>query len=188
MKQQTSSATETFVKGRNIIDFSGKTIYVGIDVHQVDYQVAKVHDGICLGNHRIASSNEGLIKHLRSHYPGAIFKCVYESCAWGFNLQRKLTAAGIDCIVVHAADVSSTDKEKRRKTDKVDALKLARNLEAKELTAIHIPDETIQKQRNLIRFRKKLTDDLNRSKNRLKSLLKYQGKLTMSFFSHKAYR
>ena len=32
-----------------------------------------------------------------------------------------------------------------------------------------------KKQRNLIRFRKKLVGDLNRSKNRLKSLLKYQG-------------
>lgn len=175
MKQQTSAATETLIKGRNIIDFTGKTIYVGIDVHQKDYQVAKVHDGICLGNHRMASSGEGLIKHLRSHYPGAGFKCVYESCAWGFNLQRKLTAAGMECIVVHAADVSTSDKERKRKTDKVDALKLARTLAAGELTAIHVPDETIQKERNLIRYRTKLVGDISRSKNRLKSLLKYQG-------------
>lgn len=175
MKQQTSAATETNIKGRNIIDFTGKTIYVGIDVHEIDYQVAKVHDGICLGNHRMKADHTGLIHHLRSHYPGAGFKCVYESCAWGFTLQRQLHKAGIDCIVVHAADVSSSDKEKKRKTDKVDALKLAHNLEAKQLTAIHVPDETVQKERNLIRFRKKLTGDLNRSKNRLKSLLKYQG-------------
>lgn len=32
-----------------------------------------------------------------------------------------------------------------------------------------------QKQRNLIRYRKRVVGDLNRSKNRLKSLLKYQG-------------
>jgi len=38
MKQQTSATSETQVKGRNIIDFTGKTIYVGIDVHQKDYQ------------------------------------------------------------------------------------------------------------------------------------------------------
>jgi hypothetical protein len=34
MKQQTSAATETKIKGRNIIDFTGKTIYVAIDVHE----------------------------------------------------------------------------------------------------------------------------------------------------------
>jgi transposase len=175
MKQQTSATTETIIKGSNIIDFTGKTIYVGIDVHLKDYQVAKVHNGMCLGNHRMTSGSEGLIKHLRSHYPGANFKCVYESSAWGFNLQRKLTEAGIDCIVAHAADVSTSDKERRRKTDKVDALKLARSYASGDIKGIHVPDETIQKERTLIRYRANLTGDITRSKNRLKGLLKYQG-------------
>jgi transposase len=175
MKQQTSAASETLIKGREIIDFTGKTIYVGIDVHQKDFQVAKVYDGICLGNHRMAANDEVLIKHLRNHYPGADFKCVYECCAWGFNLQRQLTTAGMECIVVHAADVSTSDKERKRKTDKVDALKLARHLASGDLKAIHVPDETLQKERNLIRYRGRLVGDINRSKNRLKSLLKYQG-------------
>lgn len=134
MKQQTSATSETQVKDRMIIDFSGKLIYVGIDVHQKDCQVAKVHNGICLGNHRMAANSDLLIKHLHSHYPGAEFKCVYECCAWGFNLQRKLSAAGMQCMVVHAADVSTSDKERKRKTDKVDALKLARTLAAKTFT------------------------------------------------------
>jgi len=175
MKKQTSAATETQLKGKNIIDFTGKTIYVGIDVHLKDYQVAKVYNGLCLGNHRMSSDGQGLIDHLGNHYPGAVFECVYESGAWGFTLQRQLTAAGMKCMVVHAADVSTTDKERKRKTDKVDALKLARMLASGDLKAIHVPDETIQKQRNLIRYRKRLVGDLNRSKNRLKSLLKFQG-------------
>jgi len=175
MKQQTSATSETQVKGRNIIDFTGKTICVGIDVHQKDYQVAKVLDAICLGNHRMESNPEVLIEHLRRRYPGSEFKCVYESSAWGFNLQRRLSAAGMDCIVVHAADVSTSDKEKKRKTDKVDALKLARSLAGGDLKGIHVPDETIQKERALIRYRKAMVNDINRSKNRLKSLLKYQG-------------
>jgi transposase len=175
MKKQTSAATETQLKGKNIIDFTGKTIYVGIDVHLKDYQVAKVYNGMCLGNHRMASDGQGLIDHLRNHYPGAAFECVYESGAWGFTLQRQLAAAGMKCVVVHAADVSTTDKERKRKTDKVDALKLARLLASGELKAIHVPEETLQKQRNLIRYRKRLVGDLNRSKNRLKSLLKFQG-------------
>ena len=130
MKQQISATSETLIKGRELIDFTGKTIYVGIDVHQKDYQVAKVYNGICLGNHRMGADAEVLIKHLRSHYCGAQFECVYECCAWGFELQRRLAAAGMKCIVVHAADVATSDKERKRKTDKVDALKLARHLAA----------------------------------------------------------
>ena len=175
MKQQTSAATETGFKGKNIIDFTGKTLCVGIDVHQKDWQVGTVHQEVCLGNHRMGASSEKLIRHLRSHYPGATFKCVYESCSWGFNLQRQLSAAGIDCIVVHAADVATNDKERRRKTDQVDALKLARKLASGDLKGIYIPQEDHQKERNLIRYRKRIVGDLTRSKNRLKSLLKYQG-------------
>jgi len=175
MRQQTSAATETHFKGKNIIDFTGKTLYVGIDVHQKDWQVATVHEDICLGNHRMGANSGKLIEHLQGRYPGARLKCVYESSAWGFTLQRQLTAAGIDCIVVNAADVSTNDKERRRKTDKVDALKLARKHASHELKAIYVPHEDTQKERNLVRYRKRVVGDLNRSKNRLKSLLKYQG-------------
>jgi len=175
MKQQTSAATETLDKGKTRIDFTGKTIYIGIDVHKKDWQVAQFHAGLVLGNHRITGSSDQLIDFLKKRYPGADLKCVYECCAWGFNLQRRLTTAGIECIVVHAADVSESDKEKKNKTDKVDALKLARHHAAGLLNAIHVPDEQLQKERNLMRFRKKLLGDLNRSKNRLKSLLKFQG-------------
>lgn len=175
MKQQASATIETQTKVRDIIDFSGKTLYVGIDVHQIDYQVAVVYEDICLGNHRMGASDKKVIDHLHKHYRGATFKCVYESSAWGFTLQRQLSAAGLECIVVHAADVATNDKERRRKTDTVDALKLARQHQSHHLEAIHVPEEDLQKQRNLIRFRKKMVGDLTRSKNRLKSLLKYQG-------------
>ena len=175
MKQQTSATTETGIKGSNIIDFTGKTLYVGIDVHQKDYQAAKVLNGICLGNHRMESNKEKLIEHLQHPYPGATFKCVYESGAWGFTLQRTLQAAGMECIVVHAADAGTTDKERRRKTDKADALKLAHGYASGDLKGIHVPEEDRQKDRSLMRYRKQLTGDITRSKNRLKSLLKYQG-------------
>jgi len=189
MKQQTSATTETLNKGKTMIDFAGKTIYVGIDVHKKDWQVGQYYQGITLGNHRITGNSGQLIDFLKKRYGGATLKCVYESCAWGFNLQRQLTAAGIECIVVHAGDVPGSDKEKKNKTDKVDAIRLARHHASHSLKAIHVPDEELQKERNLMRFRKKLVGDLTRSKNRLKSLLKFQGidipeKMDNSHWSH----
>jgi transposase len=116
-----------------------------------------------------------LITHLRKRYGEAQFHCVYESGPFGFALCRSLWAAGMECIVVNPADVPGTDKEKRSKTDKVYARKLAMHLSAGLLHPIHIPSERLQKQRSLIRFRKKLWGDLCRAKNRLKSELKFQG-------------
>ena len=175
MKEQTSATTGTLSKGKTMIDFAGKTIYVGIDVHKKDWQVGQFHAGLILGNHSISGNSGELISFLKKRYAGGNLKCVYESCAWGFNLQRQLTAAGIECIVVHAGDVPGSDKEKQNKTDKTDAIRLARHHSAGLLKAIYVPDEELQKERNLIRFRKKLVGDLTRSKNRLKSLLKFQG-------------
>jgi transposase len=183
MKQQTSCATETHNKSSNIINFTGKTIHVGIDVHLKDWQIATVNETVVLGNHRMEGKVENVVNHLQKRFPGATFKCVYESCAWGFELQRQLIARGMECIVVNAADVSGSDKERKRKTDKVDAVKLARYHAAGLLQGIHIPNEELQKQRNLVRYRTKLIRDLNRSKNRLKGLLKYQGIETPKQFS-----
>lgn len=175
MKQQTSATTGTSGKGKTMIDFSGKTIFIGIDVHKKDWQVGQFYSGLVLGNHRITGSSQELISFLKQRYVGATLKCVYESCAWGFNLQRQLTAAGIECIIVHAGDVPGSDKEKKNKTDKVDAIRLARHHSAGLLKPIYVPDEELQKERNLVRLRKRIVSDLNRSKNRLKSLLKFEG-------------
>ena len=175
MKQQTSAATETRIKGNTIIDFTGKTLYVGIDVHQKDYQVAIVHEDICLGNHRMPADSKKLIWHLQSRYPGATLKCVYESSAWGFNLQRHLSAAGIDCIVVNAADVPSSDKDRKRKDDKRDARKLSIELSKGNLESIYIPDKEMQAARTLVRQRYRLVQDQTRCKNRIKHLLMSNG-------------
>lgn len=175
MKKQTSATTETQDKSKVILDYKGKIIYVGIDVHKKDWQVAIFYDGLLLGNHRMEGKSDVLITYLNKHYPGGTFRCVYETSAWGFNLYWALTAAGMSCIVVHAADVPGTNKETANKTDKVDASKLARHYAAGLVHGIHVPDKTLQKQRNLIRFRKRLVGDLQRVKNRIKSFLKFQG-------------
>jgi Transposase and inactivated derivatives len=175
MKKQTSATTETQIKGRKIIDYSGKTIYVGIDMHQKDWQVAKRLDGMTVGNHRMTGKSGELIGHLNRHYPGASFKCVYEACAWGFNLQRALRSAGMECIITHAADVPLTNKERASKTDKVDARRLAEHLENGSLKPIYVPDEKLQKHRSLSRLRKQFVKKLTRARNQLKSALKFHG-------------
>lgn len=156
-------------------DFTNRVLYVGIDVHKVRWQVAVYYEGLILSNTSIEGTSEVLITHLRKRYGGAQFHCVYESGPFGFSLCRSLWAAGMECIVVNPADIPDTDKERRSKTDQVDARKLATHLSAGLLHPIHIPSEKLQKQRSLIRFRKKLWGDVCRAKNRLKSELHFQG-------------
>lgn len=162
-------------KVQHTVDFSNRDLYVGIDVHKQRWQVAVYYDGLILSNCSIAADSDALVEHLRKRYGEACFHCVYESGPFGFALCRNLWAAGLECIIVNPADVPGTNKQRRSKTDKVDARKLAMHLAAGLLEAIHVPSEKLQKQRSLIRFRKRLWGDLCRAKNRLKSELHFQG-------------
>jgi transposase len=178
MKAKQQSSTQTgnpAIKVQNLVDFTGSDLYVGIDVHKARWQVAVYYEGLILSNTSIEGTSAALITHLRKRYGEAHFSCVYESGPFGFALCRSLWAAGMDCIVVNPADIPDTDKERRSKSDPVDARKLALHLAAGLLHAIHVPTEKLQKQRSLIRFRKKLWGDLCRTKNRLKSELTFQG-------------
>ena len=69
-----------------------------------------------------------LARHLKKNYPGGIYRSAYEAGFCGFWIHEKLTGLGIENIVIHAADVPTTNKEKVNKTDKVDSKKIARKL------------------------------------------------------------
>ena len=61
---------------------------------------------------------------------------MYEAGFCGFWIHERLTALGIDNIVVNPADVPTKSSEKLRKSDAVDSGKLARSLRANELKGI----------------------------------------------------
>ena len=153
MKKTQPSAQEWNLtqKVQHKTDFTNRTLFVGIDVHKVRWQVAVYYDGLVLGNTSIEGSNAALITHLRKRYGDAQFSCVYECGPFGFSLCRSLWAAGMECIVVNPADIPGTDRERRSKTDKTDARKLSMPLAAGLLHPVHVPTERLQKQRSLIR-------------------------------------
>ena len=78
-------------------------------------------------------------------------------------------------MVIHAADVATTNKERTNKTDKVDSRKIARELENKSLNSIYIPDELHQQLRSLCRLRGQSVVNQTRVKNRIKGHLHTYG-------------
>ena len=92
-----------------------------------------------------------------------------------FWIQRAFVAKGINCKVIHAADVPTNHKEQLHKTDKVDSKKIAKGLKNGDLNFIHIPDIQLELDRQLLRSREQLIKDTTRTKNRIKAILKLQG-------------
>jgi transposase len=114
-------------------------------------------------------------KHMSKHYPGAEIKVVYEAGFCGFGIQRSLNKLGIECIIVNAADVPASDKERKRKDDRRDACKLSRELAEGHLKAIYIPEISMEHARSLVRQRYRLRQDQTRCQNRIKHLLMFSG-------------
>jgi transposase len=116
-----------------------------------------------------------LKKHFERNYPGAELKVVYEAGFCGFGIQRSLTGMGVSCIVVNAADVPASDKDRKRKDDKRDARKLSVELAKGDLKAIYVPDKQMEHARSLVRQRHRLVQDQTRCANRIKHLLLCNG-------------
>lgn len=96
-------------------DFIGKSIYVGIDVHLKSWDVSICFDQQYLRSFQQPPEVAKLIATLKRDYPNADFHCAYEAGFSGFSLQRQLQEAGIDCMVVNAADVPQTDKDRKQR-------------------------------------------------------------------------
>jgi len=157
------------------LNFVNQHIYVGIDVHARRWVISIICGDLFLGSFSQDPESKILSNYLKKNYPGGIYHCVYETGFSGFWIYDELRSEGIDCIVVNAADVPTTHKEKDRKTDKVDSRKLARSLSRGELEGIFVHNKEHYEQRSLIRTRASLVKDQTRCKNRIKGLMKFFG-------------
>ena len=159
----------------NEISFKGQNIYVGIDVHLKSWSVTVLSENSVLKRFVQDPDPDALHKFLTRNYPDADYHSVYEAGFCGFWIHERLTALGIENIVINPSDVPTTAGERIQKTDAVDSTKLARSLRARELKGIYIPDSTFLEVRSLIRLRSTITKDVTRQKNRIKSHLRFLG-------------
>ena len=100
----------------------------------------------------------------------------YEAGPTGYGLYRQLTALGHDCIVV-APSLIPRKPGVRVKTNRRDAISLARLLRAGELTPVWVPDEPHEALRDLVRARDAAVADLRRKRQSVTSLMLRHGRI-----------
>lgn len=130
--------------------------YVGLDVHEETISVA-LADGDKRGDVRtfgqIVITPAALARMpAKLSQPGRTLKFCYEAGPCGYGIQRQLSAAGHDYVVV-APSLIPRKPGDRIKTDRRDANNLARHHRAGELSAVWIPDRAHEAMRDLVRAR-----------------------------------
>src|SRR6266545_23486 len=155
--------------------------FVGLDVHAESIAIAVAEPG--RGEPRVLSTIPNdtamLLKRLRRL--GRV-KCCYEAGPTGFGLYRDLTSAGITCSIV-APSLVPTKAGDRVKTDRRDAVKLARFLRSGDLTEIHVPDAATEAMRDLERARDDAKNAERAARHQLGKFLlrhgrRYEGRTT----------
>jgi len=131
-----------------------KVRFVGLDVHKESIAIAVADDDGSAPENvaTIPNDTTALVRRLKKLGLGATLRCCYEAGPTGYVLHRALREAGIDCIVIAPSLVPKTAGD-RVKTDRRDAVKLARFLRSGDLTEVHVPEAATEAMRDLERSR-----------------------------------
>lgn len=153
------------------VSFKGEIIYVGLDVHLKSWTVSILTSQSFHKRYNMKPDAKELAKYLNRNFPEGTYLSAYESGFCGFSVHRELECYGIENIVVHAADVPTTNKSRTQKNDGRDSLGVATALRGGLLEGIYVPTEIEGELKKLTRYRSDASKEESRMKNKIKSFL-----------------
>jgi len=143
--------------------------WVGLDVHAHESTIAIFDQGTGeLSTARMVGRPHQLLERLMEVPVPA--RMVYEAGPTGYGLARRARARGIE-VSVCAPGRTERRPGDRIKTDKRDAVRLARLLAAGELAIVTVPSLERERLRDLVRCREDIRADLMRARHRLGKFL-----------------
>jgi transposase len=153
-----------------------KLRFLGLDVHAETIAVAVAEpDGEVRSLGTIANREDSIRKLIKKLGSPEQLRACYEAGPTGFVLYWQLTQLGVECAVVAPSLVPKKPGD-RVKTDRRDALKLARCHRSGDLTAVWVPDEDSEALRDLVRQREAAKQDQLRARHRLTKFLLRTGR------------
>jgi transposase len=155
-------------------------VFVGLDTSKLKISVAVAEEGR-QGEVRFLGEIDNtpeavrrLVSKLASRHSELLF--CYEAGPTGYGLQRQVSALGHHCAVIAPSLIPKRPGE-RVKTNRRDALTLARLHRAGELTTIWVPDPGHEAVRELVRAREAAMADLREKRQQLQSFLLRHGRI-----------
>lgn len=150
--------------------------FVGLDVHAETIAVAVAEPGEEVRSVGVIPNRpESIRKLVKKLGPADQLRVCYEAGPTGYVVYWHLAALGVRCEVV-APTLVPVKAGDRVKTDRRDAIKLARSYRAGDLTPVWVPDAAHEALRDLVRAREAAKKDQLRARHRLGKFLLRQGR------------
>lgn len=152
----------------------GKPVFVGLEDSKKTWKVCVRSEGMVVHEASMPAVYETLRVYLQGRFPDCTIQVMYEAGFGGFWLHDRLVADGIACVVTPAHKVTQ-EKVNKVKTDRVDARRLARNLESGDYTTCHVPDRERREDRQINRTLTQMQRMITATKNRIRKMLDFHG-------------
>jgi len=150
-------------------------VFIGMDIHKKSWSISIRTD---ISDHKTFTTPakpEVLFDYVNTHFPGHEVSLVYEAGCCGFSASRYFLSMGWTVKVVNPADIPTMDKQYYQKTDAFDSRNLAKQLQGGQLNGIHIPEESQDFLKSLVRQKADVSKQLRKIKNTIKAFLLYHG-------------
>jgi transposase len=149
-------------------------VFSGLDVDKRSISVTFTDHDRFLKSLRMPYSAEHLLNHVRKHFPNKKVAFVYEAGPTGYGLYDGIVAQGYPCLIAAPSMIPRAPGQ-RVKTNRLDSKALSENLRGGQLKSIHVPSPTYRQLRHLTQLRDVLVSELAGMKQRIKSLLLFEG-------------
>ena len=156
-----------------------QAIYLGLDLHKQSISITRIIDhSTPQPAQRFGWGSFWNFMEKQTTLAQKVY-AVYEAGAFGFWVQRKLQAMGVQCYVSHPEKLDP--QHKRVQTDKLDSRHLADKLQRyvlgnkRAMVSVYVPTAAEEQQRIEARHRRSLVKQLHRLQARGRGLLLSQG-------------
>jgi len=149
-------------------------VFAGLDVDKKSISVTFTNHQGFIRSLRVPYSAEHLVNHVRKHFPDQKVAFAYEAGPTGYGLYDGLEAKDYRCLIASPSMIPKAPGQ-RVKTNRLDSVGLSENLRGGQLKSIHVPSPLYRELRHLTQLRDILVSDMVAMKQRVKSLLLFEG-------------
>lgn len=152
----------------------GTLVHIGVDISSTKWAYAVRWEG----QQRWRQTGPAEISHLLrliAQYSQCPIRLVYEACGFGYEIAWQLRERGVEVVVVAPTRMERAPGL-RVKSDRIDASKLALDLEKGNLKGIWVPSREVHEQRAPLRAYRQAMRDRGRAAARIRLLMQEHGR------------
>lgn len=161
---------------KKVQDFilKGQEIFIGLEDSKKTWKICVRSGKVVVHRTSMEADYDILRNYIKNRFPKSTVHVMYEAGFRGFELHDKLVSDGHHCVVTPPHTVTQ-EKCSKKKNDRIDADRLAKNLENGDYKRCHVPEKIVREDRQVSRLYGQLQKDITRTCARIRRTIDYHG-------------